>query len=69
MDELRGSPILFADNIVLVDKSRHGVNVKLEIWWNTLESKIFNWVGLKQSIWNVSLVKVETKMRAFDILD
>jgi hypothetical protein len=32
MDELRGSPILFADNIVLVDKTRHGVNVKLEIW-------------------------------------
>ena len=29
----------FADNIVLVDESRSGINAKLEIWHDTLESK------------------------------
>ena len=33
--------MLFADDIVLVDETRHGVNVKLEIWWHALESKGF----------------------------
>ena len=28
--------MLFADDIVLMDEIRHGVNVKLEIWWNAL---------------------------------
>ena len=33
--------ILFADDIILVDKTRDGVNIKLEKWRNTLESKGF----------------------------
>jgi len=33
--------MLFADNIVLIDESRQGVNDKLERWRNTLESKGF----------------------------
>lgn len=33
--------LLFADDIVLVDESREGVNAKLELWRNTLESKGF----------------------------
>ena len=33
--------MLFADDIVLVDESRTGVNQKLELWWETLESKGF----------------------------
>ena len=33
--------MLFADNIVLVDLTRSGVNAKLEIWWDSLESKGF----------------------------
>jgi hypothetical protein len=33
--------MLFADNVVLVDKSRVGVNRKLELWRQTLESKGF----------------------------
>ena len=33
--------MLFADDIVLVDESRTGVNQKLELWRETLESKGF----------------------------
>jgi hypothetical protein len=33
--------MFFADDIVLVDETRHGVNVKLEIWRDALESKGF----------------------------
>ena len=31
--------ILFADDVVPVDESQTGVNRKLELWWQTLESK------------------------------
>ena len=31
--------MLFVDDIVLVDESRDGVNAKLEIWQDALESK------------------------------
>ena len=33
--------MLFADDVVLVDDSRTGVNMKLELWRQTLESKDF----------------------------
>jgi hypothetical protein len=33
--------MLFADDMVLVDESREGVNRKLELWKHTLESKGF----------------------------
>ena len=33
--------MLFADDIVLVDETRAGVNVKLELWRQTLESRGF----------------------------
>ena len=33
--------MFFADDVVLVDKSRTGVNRKLELWRCTLESKVF----------------------------
>ena len=33
--------MLFADDIVLIDETREGVNTKLELWRNTLESKGF----------------------------
>ncbi|KAF3674093.1 putative serine/threonine-protein kinase receptor [Capsicum annuum] len=33
--------LLFADDVVLIDESRRGVNEKLEIWRRTLESKGF----------------------------
>ena len=33
--------MLFTDDVVLVDESRTGVNQKLELWQETLESKGF----------------------------
>ena len=33
--------MFFADNIVLIDESREGVNLKLELWRQTLELKGF----------------------------
>ena len=33
--------MLFTDDVVLVDESRAGVNMKLELWRQTLESKCF----------------------------
>ena len=33
--------MLFADDVVLVDESRTGVNQKLELWRETLECKGF----------------------------
>jgi hypothetical protein len=33
--------MLFADDVVLVDESREGVNRKLELWRQALESKGF----------------------------
>ena len=38
-DEIRC--MLFADDIVLVDETRVGINVKLELWKQTLESRGF----------------------------
>ena len=33
--------MFFADDVVPVDESQTGVNKKLELWWETLESKGF----------------------------
>ena len=33
--------MLFADDVLLVDESMTGVSRKLELWRNTLESKVF----------------------------
>jgi hypothetical protein len=33
--------MLFVDDVVLIDESRIGVNQKLELWRQTLESKCF----------------------------
>jgi hypothetical protein len=46
--------ILFADDVVLIDEGRIGVNQKLELWRQTLESKGFDLVGQKLNIWGVS---------------
>jgi len=39
--------MLFADNIVLIDETRKGVNTKPEQWRNTLEAKGFRLSRLK----------------------
>ena len=38
-DDVQWWCMLFGNDIVLVDKTKRGVNVKLEIWRLTLESK------------------------------
>ncbi|PVH39300.1 hypothetical protein PAHAL_5G473800 [Panicum hallii] len=47
--------MLFADDVVLVDESRAGVNMKLELWRHTLESRGFR----------LSRTKTEYMMRDF----
>ena len=39
--------MLFADDVVLVDESRTGVNQRLELWRETLESKGFRFSRTK----------------------
>ena len=39
--------MLFADEIVLVDETRAGVNTKLELWRQTLESRGFRLSRIK----------------------
>ena len=39
--------MLFADDVVIVDESRAGVNRKLELWRRTLESKGFRFSRIK----------------------
>ena len=41
--------MLFADDVVLVDESRTGVNQKLELWRETLESKGFRGFRLSRT--------------------
>jgi hypothetical protein len=49
--------MLFADDVVLVDETRAGVNGKLELWKDTLESKGFR----------ISRTKTEYMMREFSM--
>jgi hypothetical protein len=42
--------MLFADGVVLIDESRIGVNQKLELWRQTLESKGFRLSRTKLNI-------------------
>ena len=45
--------ILFADDIVLVDETRAGVNAKLELWRKTLESRGFRLSRAKNRVYGV----------------
>jgi len=46
-DEIPPWCMLFADDIVLVDETKAGVNAKLERWRQTLESRDFNFSRAK----------------------
>jgi hypothetical protein len=46
--------MLFTDNVVLADESCVGVNRKLELWWETLESK-----GFRLSITKIDFVRCD----------
>ena len=45
--------MLFADDIVLVDETRDGVNAKLELWRQTLESRGFRLSRAKNRVYGV----------------
>lgn len=60
---IQGSPLVFADDMVLVNETRSGVSLKLEIWQDTLKSKDSQLSRTKQDTWNVSLAKLETEMK------
>ena len=54
--------MFFADDVVLVDESRAGVNRKLELWRQTLESKGFRLSRTKtvyMSVTSVPLMRRE----------
>ena len=51
--------MLFADNIVLVDESRDGVNAKLEKWWDDLEFKALKQAVQRRNKWIVTLVGIQ----------
>ena len=48
--------LLFIDDIVLIDKTRDGLNYKLEQWRHTLESGEFRLSTSKTEYQNVGLV-------------
>ncbi|KAG2558272.1 hypothetical protein PVAP13_8NG180401 [Panicum virgatum] len=52
--------MLFADDVVLVDKSRAGVNRKLELWRRTLESKGFRLSRTKTDLDGQVVVQKDT---------
>lgn len=49
--------MFFLDDMVLIDENREGVNFKLEICGNYLESKSFKLSSVKTKYQNVILIK------------
>jgi len=54
--------MLFGDDIDLVNKIRSGVNAKLEIWKDALESNDFHLNGTKIEYMECNLIKVKIEM-------
>ena len=61
--------MLFADDIVLINETKSGVNAKLEVWREVLESKSFKISKPKTEYINVILVEVEIQMKVSLALD
>ena len=56
--------MLFADDIVLIDESREGVNTKLERWRYTLEVKGFRLIRSRLRTCIVNLVPEKVGLQA-----
>jgi len=56
--------MLFADDIVLVDKTRTGVNAKLELWRQTLKSRGFRLSRTKTEYMEYKFSKQRFKIMA-----
>ena len=61
--------MLFADDIVLVDETRAGVNAKLELWRQTLESRGFRLSRTKTEYMECKFSKQEIRDYSIVILD
>jgi len=55
--------MLFADDIVLIDESREGVNTKLERWRDTLEAKGFRLSRSETEYYIVDLVRTRVALQ------
>jgi len=53
--------MLFPDDIVLVDKTRAGINAKLELWRQTLKSRGFRLSRAKREYMECKLSKQEIR--------
>ena len=51
--------MLFADDIVLIDETKSGVNVKLDVWREVLESKGFKISRTKTEYIKCNLVEIK----------
>ena len=60
--------MLFADDVVLVDDSRTGVNRKLELWRQTLESKGFRLSRTKTEYRNAVSVLLGVRRRMLALM-
>ena len=61
--------MFFADYIVLLDETRSGVSVKLEIWRDTLESKSFQLSRTKTEYKKCKFSKSRNKKEVVGRLD
>ena len=61
--------MLFADDIVLVDETKTRVNVKLELWRQTLESRAFRLSRVKTEYIECKFNKQEIRDYSIVILD
>ena len=50
--------MLFADDIILDDETRAGVNTKLELWGQTIEYQDFRLSGTKTEYMELSLIHI-----------
>ena len=50
--------MLFADDIVLIDETKKGVNTKLERRDKSWSNKVSNKVGARHSTWRVTLAQM-----------
>lgn len=55
--------MLFEHDIVLIDETREGLNERIEMWREALETKGSRLASPKQSTWNVSLMTLEKIQR------
>jgi len=59
----------FADDIIRVDETRAGINAKLELWWQTLESRDFKLSRAKTEYMECKFSKQRIRVYSIVTLD